>query len=35
VVEKINALTSEMLRIASLEWPLVENRDYLLIVENN
>lgn len=35
VVEKISALTSEVLMIASLEWPQVETRDYLLFVENN
>jgi len=35
VVEEISALTSEVLRIASLEWPQVETRDYLLFVENN
>jgi len=35
VVEKISALTSEVLRVASLEWPQVEIRDYLLFVENS
>jgi len=35
VVEKISALTSEVLRIASLEWPWIETGDYLLFVENN
>ena len=35
VVEKMSALTSEVLRVASLEWPQVKIRDYLLFVENN
>jgi len=35
VVEKISALTSEVLRLASLERPWVETRDCLSLVENN